>query len=140
MTDTPTPTPTGSPMAGTANSNAKLTDEVNAVLTGPDREGGSSAHVKGPDPAEWGEEQLVPPPDVAATAVDPNVEVKGPDPAKWGTEEERLTAERERVDKHVAEAAAAGTTRTDPGLETQTIGSGDVASAGSVLGAVQPPT
>lgn len=126
----------GVPIEGNAASPARLTDEMTAELTGPER-----TPPKGPDPAEWGEEQLIAPPDVAATEAGGDYEVKGPDPAKWGTDEERDAAERARVDEHVQAAAEAGTTRTDPGPdapETVTIGSGDVADAGTVLGVVAP--
>lgn len=57
-----------------ANSRARVTDTVSAVLNPDDPN-----TLKGPDPAEWGAEQLVPPDDLAPR----DYEVKGPDPEKW---------------------------------------------------------
>lgn len=56
---------------------AGIGDSVTVELNGQIVQG-----TKGPDPAVWGEAQLVPNPD------EPQPDAKGPDPAVWGVPDE----------------------------------------------------
>lgn len=108
-----------------AGSRARFTDEMTAVLSGPDR-----TPLRGPDPAEWPEEQFVPPPDIAAVSGD--YEIRGPDPEKWPAE--RFTPSGPAPETIVDEQTTAATV-----TDSVTVESGDVADAGVVLGTVDPP-
>lgn len=90
--------PKGADYEGTKQSGAHMRDTMTAVLTGPDREG-----VKGPDPDEWGDEQLQHSPGSEEAPVD--YEIKGPAHEKWGTPEEREQAEAERIALHLNPSA-----------------------------------
>lgn len=109
------------PATVAAQSHARLTDTVSAVLSGPDR-----TPLRGPDPAEWPEEQFVPPPDIAAQG-DGSYEIKGPDPDKWPAEQ-------------VGAVTPIPGEVTVDGTGNVTVGdSGQISSSGTVLGTVDPP-